>query len=325
MRNWLSLIFVRFKLLHHSNLTGLCGRSLGDLLGFAPRNAGRPFKITGSLILVFILVVGTSHAQRPDPKKINQWETEGDTLLSQQRYAEAATVFTRVINATGVTQKSDYNAVYKRAISYYYTEGKEDLALTDIDRFIKEFPYVPQSHILRALIYRIKEDGPKQLEDLNIALDFQPGNAGLMKWRASLLLDAEEYQKAKADAQAAILMEDDPEAEAYLAFAYFNLDQPDSALMTINKAIELDYSYLPAYLYAASFCLQSDEFELALKYINLGLRVDPENAAAFFAGSARGGFHYPEIAAGANSEARFRQPGAKIAGVFILFRIRRAF
>jgi tetratricopeptide (TPR) repeat protein len=235
-----------------------------------------------SSVVAFVLSVAIGHAQRPAPSKLQQWEVEGDTLLSQQRYVEAAKAFSRVINATGVTQKSDYNAVYKRAISYYYTEGKEDLALADIDRFIKEFPYVPQSHILRALIYRIKEDGPKQIEDLNIALDFQPGNVGLLKWRAGLLLDAEEYQKAKADAQAAIRLEDDPEAEATLAFAYYNLDQPDSALMAINRAIELEYAYMPAYLYASSFCLQADEFELALKYINLGLRVDPENAAALF-------------------------------------------
>jgi tetratricopeptide (TPR) repeat protein len=238
--------------------------------------------IVRSLVVAFMLSVVVTYAQRPDPNKLQQWEVEGDTLLSQQRYVEAARAFTRVINATGVTQKSDYNAVYKRAISYYYTEGKEDLALTDIDTFIKEFPYVPQAHILRALIYQIKEDGPKQIEDLNIALDFQPGNAGLLKWRAGLLLDAEEYQKAKADAQAAIRLEDDPEAEATLALAYYNLDQADSALMAINKAIELDYSYMPAYLYAGSFCLQADEFELALKYINLGLRVDPEHAAALF-------------------------------------------
>jgi tetratricopeptide (TPR) repeat protein len=135
---------------------------------------------------------------------------------------------------------------------------------------------------LRALIYRIKEDGPKQIEDLNIALDFQPSNAGLLKWRAGLLLDSKEYKKAKQDAESAILFQDDPEAEAYLAFAQFNLSNPDSALMAINKAIALDYTYLPAYIYAGSFCLQENEYDLALKYLNLGLRVDPDNLTVLF-------------------------------------------
>ena len=234
------------------------------------------------LIVTLSLFYGQANAQRSGQSKIKQWEILGDTLMSQQRFGEAIKVFTKIIDATGLKEKSDFNALYKRAISYYYTEGKEDFALADIDKFIKEFPYVPQSHILRALIYRIKDDAPGQLEDLNIAIGFQPANAGLLKWRAELLLDSKEYAKAKKDAESAILLRDDSESETYLAFAYFNLDHPDSALMAINKAIELDYTYLPAYIYAGSFCLQEDEFELALKYLNLGLRVDPDNTTVLF-------------------------------------------
>lgn len=241
--------------------------------------------INHRLFFIVFFLVGTTLqalAQRPDAIKLKQWEAKGDTLLGQQQYAEATKVFTRIIDATKLAERSDFNALYKRAIAQYYTEGQHDLALADVDRFIKEFPYVPQSHILRALIYRIKEDPDKQLEDLNIALDLQPANPGLLKWRAGLLLDKEQYEKARSDAKMAILFQDDPEAEAYLAFAQFNLNNPDSALLAINKAIELDYSYAPAYLYGGSFCLQSNEYELALKYLNLGMRVDPDNPALLF-------------------------------------------
>lgn len=231
----------------------------------------------------FLIIVSTpSFAQRPDAAKLKQWEAEGDTLMSQQRYPEATKLYSKIIDATKLSDKADFNALYKRAICQYYTEGQHEASLADVDRFLKEFPHVPQAHILRALIYRIKEDADKQLDDLNVALEMQPANPGLLKWRAGLLLDKEEFQKAKSDASAAILFEDDPEAEAYLAFAYFNLNSPDSALMAINKAIALDYSYVPAYLYAGSFCLQSNEYDLALKYLNLGARVDPDNAALLF-------------------------------------------
>jgi len=234
-------------------------------------------------LLLFLLLTSISaFAQRPDPMKLKQWESEGDTLMSQQRYAEATNAYTRIIDGTKLSEKGDYNALYKRAICQYYTEGQHDMALADVDKFIKEFPYVPQSHILRALIYRIKEDADKQIEDLNIAIQMQAANPGLLKWRAGLLLDKQEYEKARADAKMAILFQDDPEAEAYLAFAQFNLNNPDSALLAINKAIELDYSYAPAYLYAGSFCIQSSEYDLALKYLNLGMRVDPENPALLF-------------------------------------------
>ena len=236
-------------------------------------------------VLIIVLLLASFQsvtAQRPSVTQLKQWEAEGDTLLGEQKYEEASKVFSKIINATGLKERADYNAVYKRAICYYYTEGKENLALTDVDAFIKQFPYVPQSHILRALIYRIKEDAPKQLEDLDAAIGFQPSNAGLLKWRAGLLLDSKQYLKAKKDAETAILFEDDPEAESYLAFAQYNLNHADSALMAINKAIDLDYTYLSAYLYAGSFCLQEEEFELALRYLNLALRVDPDNSTAWF-------------------------------------------
>jgi tetratricopeptide (TPR) repeat protein len=242
----------------------------------------RLWTIDHGLFLLLLLISTSVFGQRPDPVKLKQWEAQGDTLMGQQQYAEATKVFTKIIDGTKLSEKSDYNALYKRAICQYYTEGQHDLALADVDKFIQEFPYVPQSHILRALIYRIKEDVDKQLEDLNTALELQPANPGLFKWRAGLLLDKEEYEKARSDAKMAILFQDDPEAEAYLAFAHFNLNNPDSALLAINKAIELDYSYVPAYLYGGSFCLQSSEYELALKYLNLGMRVDPENAALLF-------------------------------------------
>jgi tetratricopeptide (TPR) repeat protein len=240
-----------------------------------------------SIVLFFIVAVclfsaNRAEAQHFDISKIEQWEAEGDTLMKLEKYAAAIKSFTKIIDATGLADKLGYSALYKRAVCYYYTEGKEDLALRDVSKFIEKLPYVPQSHILRALIYRIQENADGQLEDLNVALDFQPENAGLLKWRSGLLIDKEKFPEAKRDAEIAIQLQDDPEVETYLAFAHFNMNNPDSALMAINKAIDLDYTYSPAYLYAGSFCLQSDEFDLALTYLNLGLRADPDNLAMLF-------------------------------------------
>ena len=235
-----------------------------------------------SLIFLFSFNTFSLLAQRASSTQLIQWAAEADTLMNREEYNKATNLYTKILDATGLKERGDYNALYKRAICYYYTDGKHDLALADIDKFIKQFPQMPQAHILRALIYRIKDDVPKQLEDLDIAINYQPGNPGLLKWRAGLQLDVKEYNKAKKDAEAAILFQDDPEAEAYLAFAYYNLNRPDSALTAINKAIDLDYTYMPAYIYAGSFCLQEEEYELALKYLNLGLRVEPGNATVLF-------------------------------------------
>jgi len=44
----------------------------------------------------------------------------------------------------------------------------------------------------------------------------------------------------------------------------------------------LDVNYSPSYLYAGTFCLQEKKFDLALKYLELGLRIDPTNHSALF-------------------------------------------
>lgn len=214
-----------------------------EFLKNAKTSLGAVFHFFGA---IFFLISFTVSAQRVSSSQLELWEAEGDTLMKQENFGAAIKSFSKVIDATGLKEKGAYNALYKRAICYYYTEGQEELALKDVNKFIEEFPYIPQSHILRALLYKIKEDPAGQLTDLNIAIDLQPGNAGLLKWRAGLLLDDQKFEEAKRDAQNAILFEDDPEAEAYLAFAHFNLNNPDSALLpSIRRSNWIIPTYRP--------------------------------------------------------------------------------
>ena len=39
---------------------------------------------------------------------------------------------------------------------------------------------------------------------------------------------------------------------------------------------------MPAYLYASSFCLQEEFYEKAISYVNLALRIEPQNQTALF-------------------------------------------
>jgi len=133
-----------------------------------------------------------------------------------------------------------------------------------------------------AFVYRELDDNEHQLIDLEEAMRFRPGDPDLLRWRAGLYLDKGEYQLAKKDLLEVKVTQTDPETETYLALAYYNLERADSALLTLNEAIKLDATYMPAYLYAASFCLQEEEYDLALKYINIPLRLDPKNSTALF-------------------------------------------
>ncbi|MFZ1808644.1 MAG: tetratricopeptide repeat protein [Cyclobacteriaceae bacterium] len=230
------------------------------------------------LFIVLVFVMGTAMAQDPKWKK---WETEADTLMNRQDFEGAIKLYSKAIKSSKLKDKSDYPPVYKRAVCYY-SIGQFEASLKDIESFMVEYPSLFQAHMLKAFIYRENNDTENQLNSLNEAIALQPGDPGLIKWRSSLYLEEGEYEKVKEDLQYVRAIQDDPEVEMYLGFAYYNLEQVDSAFISLNKAIEMEPTYLPAYLYGGSFSLQESNNELALKYLNVALRLDPENLNAQF-------------------------------------------
>jgi len=232
-------------------------------------------------VLVWLLLLAVGIEAHSQNEKWKAWEVEADTLLNRQDFAGALKLYTKIIDASKLKDKSTFTAVYKRAICYYNLNDL-DHALSDLNIFIPEFPDMVHARLLRAFVYKGQGDTDHQLTDLNVLLEAQPANRDLLHWRASVYLDKENFPVAKKDLLSAKAIQDDAETEMLLGSAYYYGGQQDSALLSLNKAIELDATYLPAYLYAGFFCLQEEEFELALKYLNVALKLDPGNTGALF-------------------------------------------
>ena len=209
------------------------------------------------------------------------WEAEADTLMDHQDFVGAVKLYSKIISESKLKSKDDYRPLYKRAVAYYSSADFEN-ALRDINRFIPEFEQNHQAHILRALIYRQMGDNEKQLVDVEKALELRGGNVEVIKWRGSLLMEKREYQRAKSDFLLVKSIRDEAEVETNLGFVYYSLGSLDSALVYFNKSIALDVTYEPTYLYAGSFCLQEEQYQKALTYLNLALRLDPDNINAIF-------------------------------------------
>lgn len=227
---------------------------------------------------IFVFVAFTAAAQN---EKWEKWEAEADTLSAHGNYAGAIKLYTKIIDAAGPKERAAFGALYKRAISYY-SIGDYRRALTDLDKFIQSYSTFPQARMLRALVHKELGNTDQQLKDLEDALLSQPGNAALLKWRASIYIDDEQYELAKKDAVLARLLADDAETEMYLGIIYYNLGDADSAFMSMDKAIAYDATFLPPYLYAGTFGLELEQFETALKYLDLALMLDPRNTSALF-------------------------------------------
>lgn len=206
-------------------------------------------------------------------------EAQADTLVEHQEYDKAVGMYSKII-AKSKTEKT-HRIQYKRAVCYYYL-GEFQKAVDDVTHFIPEYPQSHQAYILRALAYRQLGDLDNQLKDIEKATELQAGNTQLIKWRGSLYIEKGEYVKGKDDLLLAKAFEDDAELETNLGMAYQSLGNLQEAINCFNQSIVLDVTYSPAYLYAGSFLLEEAQYEKALDYFDLLLRIEPDNASALF-------------------------------------------
>ncbi len=225
-------------------------------------------------LVIFVFICSSTFAQS------NQLEAKADTLMEQRQFEKAIDLYSSVIKTSGLKEKSDYRPVYKRAIAYYYSENF-DLSLKDLDMFIAQYPQVSQAHILRAFIFGQIGEQEKQVESIDRAFELQPDNLELVKWRGSIQIQRGEYAKAKSDLLMVRSVMDDAELETNLALAYYSMEQADSAFQCINKSIELEPAYEPAYLYAGSFSLELEQYQRGIEYLDLALLLNSENSNAW--------------------------------------------
>ena len=233
------------------------------------------------LFILFIALYGIPDNGFSQSSKWEEYAVQGDTLYARQDYEDAIKLYSKAISKSKLKDKAAYRTVYKRAVCYFSTQQYPE-ALKDVDLFSTEYPNVPQASLLKAFIFRELDDDDQQLANLQAAMDSEEPSADLLKWRSLLFMKKDEYQKAKEDLQVARTFEDDAEIETFLGLCYYNLHVQDSAFISFNRSIEIDATYVPAYLYVGSLALEEGNYELSLQYANLALRVEPASKEALF-------------------------------------------
>lgn len=208
-------------------------------------------------------------------------EAEGDTLLNNQDYEGAIKKYNEAIEISKVKDPESKRVLYKRAICFY-SLGDFQKALDDLNVFIPEYPLFPRAKFLRAFVNRELGNKEAQLKDLDDLLEMDPANADVLKFKASIYLEDQQYEEAKAELLKLQKITTDEEIETQLGFTYYTLNDPDSAYLHFDSALALNGGYAPAYMYMTTLCLDQQAFEMALTYVDLGLRLDPENQQLLF-------------------------------------------
>lgn len=224
--------------------------------------------------------------QRPAEAELESLVREGYQLMQEQKFEEAREKLTKAIRASGLQQSQDFHSLYFRAVCNFYLQDPK-AAIEDVTRYLTMFPDSPRPYLLRATCYRNLDDTEGQLRDLDLALSRQPEEGEevdpqILRWRGGLYIELQQFDAAEADIDRALAISRDPEGLSMKGFVQYSMGRYDSALLSVNQAIELDYTYVSSYLYGASFCLQEGDYGSALKYADLGLRVDDLNYRLWF-------------------------------------------
>ncbi|MBS1490130.1 MAG: tetratricopeptide repeat protein [Bacteroidetes bacterium] len=210
--------------------------------------------------------------------KTQKWEAQADTLMAHDDFKSAAQLYSKILSHLKKEDPHHDPVLYKRALSYYRLQDA-DRALNDINTYLEKNTDSSKAYLLRALINQLQDDEEKLLPDVDRAIRLGNTNPQLLRWRATLWLGKGDFAEAKKEFIHLKKFSDDPELETNLALAYHALNHTDSALVCINKAIELDPNFLGAYLYGASFLIDAEYYTEALDYLSAGLKIDSKNGA----------------------------------------------
>jgi tetratricopeptide (TPR) repeat protein len=220
------------------------------------------------------------HAQTSSAKW-KAFEADGDTQLNRQDFQGAIKAYNKVVELSKLKDTEAKAVLYKRAICFY-SVGDFQKALDDLNIFIPEYPSFPRGRYLRAYVYRELGNTQAQLDDINELLTLNPTNPDLLKFKASVYLENEQYKEAKEELLNLQKLTNDEQIETQLGFVYNSLNDPDSAFVHFDSALSLNGGYAPAYMYITSLCLEQDAYKMALTYVDLGLRLDPQNQQLLF-------------------------------------------
>jgi tetratricopeptide (TPR) repeat protein len=235
-------------------------------------------RFAGIVLLLFLISPVFLAAQ--DKSTNGASMAQADTLLAREDFTGALAIYNKIIDKSKTLSDEEFSAYYKRAFCYYGLE-QFDQALKDINQYIQKKPE-DQAKLLRAYINQELGNYEDQLKDLNEFITAHPENLELLQWRASVLMEMENYKDAQKDIRQILKSQNSPELKSYLGLTYYYLNDPDSALMIFDEVIAIDPNHMQTYLYATSLSLEQEAYELALRYVEQGLKKDPTNNTLLF-------------------------------------------
>jgi tetratricopeptide (TPR) repeat protein len=143
---------------------------------------------------------------------------------------------------SAISQSNKSLGYYENAQSFVNT-GRNDLALSELNKALQANPSDERSLFLRAYVYLITNSSDLALQDYTQILKINPSHEGALVNRSLILMQTESYELALSDLNRLTeLRPKDPSAWFDLAYCYGLMGENEKAILNFDKSIALDGS-----------------------------------------------------------------------------------
>ena len=205
------------------------------------------------------------------------------------------TLETSIRTTWAVLTKESHGAnQYLQRASKYIDQGRYDDAIDNVDRAIDLDPGNVPAYAARSSHFKLRSQYDKAIVDLNSAIALDPGDASLYVQRGSAWIGLREFGRAIEDLNAAISLK--PDAEAFMARgeAHTGIGEYASAIEDYEHAVTLSPG-TDAYTARGSTYFKLNDYDNAIDDFNRATALDKTNPDAFMSRGnvylARRNFH----------------------------------
>ena len=207
--------------------------------------------------------------------------------ITLKKYAEAASI------ARTAIQLDPHHAEARFSLSIALRHaGAIDDALKEIDVAIRTAPKDKRFWMEKGRILQSKGDkesaiqsffeasklDPNDVEILNVLIQLNPKDAGLLEGKAKAFLHLRRYPDAVRVFEEAILLKpEDRDLWLGKARALFEDGRSDEALQAITRVLALDSSFADGWEFKSRVLRDSGKIEEAIEALNKGVTIDPKS------------------------------------------------
>lgn len=160
----------------------------------------------------------------------------------------------------------------------YRMMGENELALEQYESAILVNQYFSPAYLGRARAQLEIDPKVEILEDLNLAVQYDPNYGEAFLERAAYLFAQGEIEQALEDlAVVADLLPDSPKLYLYQAEIHLVQGENNQALVAARRAHKLDLTLLPAYLTLGEAAMLNEDIETALEVLRTYQEYNPED------------------------------------------------